>query len=54
MAKIKKESVSSIGFLVTTKLKNSFEKVVGKKYMSYILRKEMQRIVDESNKINHA
>lgn len=45
---------SQINFTVDTKLKKAFQKVVGKKYMSYKFRKYMERIVKEANKIHHA
>jgi len=45
---------SQVNFLVDTNLKKAFQKVVGKKYMAYHLRKEMERIVKKANKIHHA
>jgi hypothetical protein len=45
---------SQINFTVDTTLKKAFQKAVGSKYMAYRLRKEMERIVKQSNKITHA
>lgn len=49
-----KETETQFNFIVDKALKKAFEKAVGKKYMSYTLRKEMERIIKKSNQIHHA
>ena len=49
-----KENQTQLNIVVDTKLKEAFENIVGKKYMSFRIRKEMERIVKQANKIHHA